>query len=871
MSRTKKSLIQVITIFFLTFFCILASPAIARIPQVRPVHQSLMQSASQSAEALVQSGRSQFDARRFTEAVTLLQQAVQTYQSENDSMGQAIALGNLAQTYQQLGQWQDAERALGQSLKLLESVSDGSARQSVLAQVLEAQGSLQFAQGQSEQAIETWEQAVQLYQQGDDVDGVVRSRISQAQALQTLGRYRRAIALLNDLAPMLQRQPNNFNKAQSLRSLGDALRVAGSLDQSVQVLQQSLAMAQTLGSTEAIAAVYLSLGNTARAQENISEALNYYQQAIQPTVPINLRIQSQLNQLSLLLDHQRWSEAEALVSGIQAQIETLPNGQMVDTQINFAYNLSRLKQRASLPTISWVDIAQRLTQARVAAAEMGDRRTESYALGILGSLYEQTQQWEISKDLTDQALQKAQALNATDIMYRWQWQQGRLLKAQGAETEAIAAYDTAVDTLRSLRRDVVVSNLNFQLSFRQQTEEPLYRELIGLLLKAEKPAQQNLQKARQVITSLQVLQLENFLQEPCADATPEALEKILDQEAPTAAIFYPIILENSLEVIYKLPQDDQLHHYRSSVSASELKQTIKQLQLDLEEEYTFEAVKSGAEKLYGWMIQPARKTLQGKGINTLVFALDSILRNVPMTVLHDGEQYLVENYAIALAPDLSLPNPQTLQAEQLKVLAVGLTDPPKAVKDVPVNFAQLKNVNQELDAIASSGIPMTALRDQAFTGERFNTAINRGSFSIVHLATHGQFSSDPQNAFLLTSNGEIGINDLDSLFRVRGQLRPDNVELLILSACETAIGDELAALGIAGAAFRAGARSAIASLWTLDDAFGVEFTREFYRHVGQPGVTKAKALQLAQKSLLANPQYEHPRYWATYVLIGNWL
>jgi len=271
------------------------------------------------------------------------------------------------------------------------------------------------------------------------------------------------------------------------------------------------------------------------------------------------------------------------------------------------------------------------------------------------------------------------------------------------------------------------------------------------------------------------------------------------------------------------------------------------------------------------MIQPARETLQGKGINTLVFALDSVLRNVPMTVLHDGEQYLVENYAIALAPDLSLPNPQTLQAEQLKVLAVGLTDPPKAVKDVPVNFAQLKNVNQELDAIASSGIPMTALRDQAFTGERFNTAINRGSFSIVHLATHGQFSSDPQNAFLLTSNGEIGINDLDSLFRVRGQLRPDNVELLILSACETAIGDELAALGIAGAAFRAGARSAIASLWTLDDAFGVEFTREFYRHVGQPGVTKAKALQLAQKSLLANPQYEHPRYWATYVLIGNWL
>jgi CHAT domain-containing protein/predicted negative regulator of RcsB-dependent stress response len=878
MRRKIKSSIKFLITFSLTIIlCFLSASAIALNPQAPLVQQKL---SATNTQALEQAGKVQFDTRHFTDAAMLLQQVVQSYQAENDPLGQAIALGNLALAYQQLGQWQDAERAIAESLKLLENVESTA----VLAQVLETQGSLQFAQGQSQQAWNTWEQAVQLYQQADDNAGLIRSRINQSQALQRLGRYRRTIATLTDLAEILRSQPDNLVKVVGLRSLGDALRVADSLAESERILQQSLSMAKGLdvpGRDNAIAEAYLSLGNTAYAQQNFTAALGYYQQANQLSATVNTRLSSQLNQFSLLLDQQQWNAAKELLADIQVQLDALPpSGALLDAQMNFAYHLIRLKQATELPALGWVDIARMLTQVKVQAVEWGDRRAASYALGILGSLYEKTEQWEIAQDLTGQALQQAQAINNTDILYRWQWQQGRLLGALHKDTAAIAAYDAAVQTLRSLRRDVVVSNINFQFAFRQQTEEPLYREFLDLLLQPETPEQNkleparqraNLGKARQVITSLQVLQLENFLQEPCADATPQELEKLLEKEAPTTAIFYPIILKDRLEVIYKLPQESQLQHYRSLVSADELRQTIRQLQLDLEEEYTFTAVQAGAQKLYRWMLEPARKVLQQKGIDTLVFALDGVLRNVPMAVLYDGKQYLMENYAIALAPDLSLPNPRSLQVDQLKVLAVGLTDPPKNVEGVPVNFAQLKNVNQELDSIAASRIPVAALRDQAFTGERFNTVINQAKFPIIHMATHGQFSSDPHNAFLLTSNGEIGINDLDSIFRVRGQLRPDLVELLILSACETAIGDDLATLGIAGAAFRAGARSAIASLWSLDDAFGVEFTRQLYQNLGQPGITKAVALQRAQKALLTNPQYEHPRYWATYVLIGNWL
>ncbi len=146
----------------------------------------------------------------------------------------------------------------------------------------------------------------------------------------------------------------------------------------------------------------------------------------------------------------------------------------------------------------------------------------------------------------------------------------------------------------------------------------------------------------------------------------------------------------------------------------------------------------------------------------------------------------------------------------------------------------------------------------------------------MHLATHGQFSSDPQDTFLLTaasglSDGKIVANDLAVLFRVRGRIQPDPIELLILSACETAVGDELATLGIAGTAIRAGARSVIATLWTLDDAPTVSFAEKFYESLGLPSVSKAEALRQAQLALLENPQFEHPRYWATYILAGNWL
>jgi CHAT domain-containing protein len=142
---------------------------------------------------------------------------------------------------------------------------------------------------------------------------------------------------------------------------------------------------------------------------------------------------------------------------------------------------------------------------------------------------------------------------------------------------------------------------------------------------------------------------------------------------------------------------------------------------------------------------------------------------------------------------------------------------------------------------------------------------------VIHLATHGQFSSKAEETFLLTWDGRIKVKDLDRLVRSRERENTNPIELLVLSACQTAAGDNRAALGLAGLAVRSGARSTLATLWSVRDQSTAEFMAEFYRELTQTDVSKAEALRQAQLALLKKPKYEHPFYWAPFVLVGNWL
>lgn len=850
-----------------------------------------------NSQQLLQQGRELFQSEQYSQAAEVWQQAVSALQASGDRLNQAQAYNLLSVAYQYLGKWSEAQQAISYSLSLLQSKENSSNHQnklSILAQAFSTQGHLQLALGKSEDALISWEKAADIYQQIKDTEGLVGSQINQAQAMQYLGLYRRAKKTLEEVETYLQNQEKSTLKATGLHSLGNAMRAIGELEKSRQLLQQSLQIAEELRYPATIAAVQFSLGNTANAlakraielddletgKTETQNAINYYQKSASASKLPELQVQAQLNQLNLLVENQQFDTAEKLRS--QIQLNQLPASRSaIYNRVNLAQTLMKLSlvDRASSKNGQFQinnDIAQILAKAIEQAKILKDAQSESYALGSLGRLYELNKQYKYAEKVTQKALILAQSINASDIVYKWQWQLGRLLKQMGENKKAIAAYTTAVETVKSLRSDLVAinsDNADVQFSFRESVE-PVYRELVDLLLDTPPLIretggvreagrdlnQDNLKQARLVIESLQLAELDNFFQEACLDAKPIQIDRV----DTTAAVIYPIILPQKLAVILALP-NEPLHYYATLKSENEIVTLLNEVQQDIGRiAGNNQLVLRSSQQIYDWIIRPAETEMKNAKVQTLVFVLDGLLRNIPMAALHDGQKYLIEKYSIALTPGLQLLPPKPLKTQEFKALAVGLSEARQG-------FNELPNVERELENIKIQVSTSEILLNQEFTDTNFQATLNAVPFPVVHIATHGQFSSSADKTFILTWNEEINVKELDNLLRRRGEQGENQpIELLVFSACETADGDSRAALGLAGVAVRAGARSTIATLWQVSDESTATLMTEFYRELAKLDVTKAEALRQAQLAVLKSDRYKLPYFWAPYVLVGNW-
>jgi CHAT domain-containing protein/lipopolysaccharide biosynthesis regulator YciM len=729
-----------------------------------------------------------------------------------------------------------------------------------MAQTLDIQGRLQFSLSQPEAALKTWERSAALYTQLKDSTGLIRAQINQSKALQSLGLYRRALAILSQVQETLQSQPDSVTKLAGLRSLGEILQAMGDLEKSNFVLQQSLALAQRLQISSEISRSLLSLGNTARAQEDLQDALSYYQKAAAAAPSVTHRVSSYLHQLSLLIQLKQPAGAKALLPQIQTQIEQLSLSRTkVNARIYLAQSLLKL---GSSNTVAKVSLETAVQEAQ----RLKDVRSQVYALGTLGELYEKTQQVPQAQAITQQALLLAQPLNAPDLSYRFQWQSGRLYKQQGNVKGAIAAYGEAVTALQSIQRDLTAINKDLQFSFRDSVE-PVYRDYVELLLQPngpQPPSQRNLKTARETIDALQVAEIANFLRVSCLDNTQVLIDEVTDKEDPNAAILYPILLSDRIAIILKQPQQPNLSYYSTNIPQDTVEATLENLRKALTQSNSQEVL-APAQTAYNWLLRPIESALESGTIKTLVFVLDGSLRNIPMAVLHDGRQYLIEKpYSIALTPGLRLLQPQTLQQQKLKALVAGLSESP-----LP-EFSPLPFVGTELQRIKSQ-LPSTELINQAFTPEALQSEIDSQALPIVHLATHGQFSSDPEQTFILTWSRRLTVSQLGSLLETSDRRKSTPIELLVLSACETIAGDRRAALGLAGVTIKSGARSTLATLWQINDESTSIFMKEFYEQLIQKKVSKAIAVNKAQRRLFQNANFQHPYYWAPYILLGNWL
>ncbi len=868
-----------------------------------PLAQAKSNSHQSNAQSLIAQAQKLYEAGNYTLAIKILQQAIEAFQTSGDQLGQAMALSNLALVVKQLGQIQTSYSYILKSLEILKT----NRNPQLLAQSLEIQGNLLLELGKTQEALDSWQQSVKIYTQLGDEVGKIRSLINLAQAEQTLGLYLQARTNLQELVKSVKKQPDSEMKITLLRSLGDVLQLVGELDKSKQSLQDSRDLAEKLQYPEQLAETLISLGNIQRgfgnsasnqqnaingerstplgyvtsdpnhsiskqASKSYQQAVQFYEQAATVSNSPVVQLQAKLNQLTVLLEMHNWSQAQQLYTDIQTRLNQIPlNQTAIFARINFALSLVHLKQATNVDILGWKDIAQNLATAIKQARSIDDQRSEAYALGALGGVYLETKDSDNAQKLTEEGLKIALSMRMGDIAYLWQWQLGYIFKMKNDIARAIASYEQAYNTLKSLRNDLVALNPDVQFSFRDNVE-PVYRQYVDLLLQLQdqsgQVSQKNLQKARTVIEALQFTELENFFRQACLQPSTKNIDEVVDKTGSQTAVIYPIILKDRLEIILKLPNNSELEHYTIKKQANEIEENLEQLQQAIAEPNEINNVKKYSGQVYDWLIKPRENKLVEMNIKTLVFVLDGSLRNIPIAVLYDSKEknFLIQKYAVALAPGLQLVDPKPLQRRKIYALTAGVSQEREFEKR---SFAPLKNVKDELDKIQSVIPKHKRLLNQNFTEDNVRYQIKEASYNVIHIATHGEFSSNAENTFILTWEQLLKVKNFDQLLRLGNSSKSRAIELLVLSACQTAVGDKRAALGLAGIAVRAGARSTLATLWSVDDKSTADLMIKFYKELEDPKLTKAEALQRAQLDLI--DQYEIPYFWAPYVLVGNWL
>jgi CHAT domain-containing protein len=380
----------------------------------------------------------------------------------------------------------------------------------------------------------------------------------------------------------------------------------------------------------------------------------------------------------------------------------------------------------------------------------------------------------------------------------------------------------------------------------------------------------------------------------------ESLAGVARQTNLNPAVVYAIAHPQELQLVVITPDGLPITRSIPAASRSALRGKVTELLSEITNPHktNTKSYLSAAVQLYQWLIAPIEAELQGRNVDLLMFSLDAGLRGIPLAALHDGEQFLIEKYRLGLIPSVTLTDARYKNLNNSRVLAMGASE----FKNPAIE--RLNAVPLELSFIGEKFKGAEYYLNEEFTPENLRDRRERKSFDIVHLATHVKFSSSgdaPQNrsddirgeSYIQFWNRPVPFDEIPHLGFQKG-----TVELLVLSACETAVGNQDAELGFAGLAVKMGVKSVLASLWQVDDDGTLALMSEFYRHLRtQDKTIKAEALRQAQLAMLrgevtveegrlrgtgeelelppeiaarfGDRRLSHPYFWASFTLIGS--
>ena len=565
------------------------------------------------------------------------------------------------------------------------------------------------------------------------------------------------------------------------------------------------------------------------------------------------------NQLRHELDHSNKTVARQVATTLVPLAEQLQsNRSTIALKISIADLLIRLTRLDSDGTSYEQQAVRLLRSAEQSAATLQLTTLQSYAIGHQGKLLVDQGKYQQARSKLGTAIFLANVDNSFESAYLWQWQSARAHRLEGHTELAIAGYQTAIQTLENVRKELIDGS---PFTYPQKIQ-PLFSELSNLLLTEARSSQGDqqqsyLQQVQFVLEQSKSAELQDYFQNDCV--IPDQTMDLNNIEVATAVI-YPVILPDRLEVLVNI--NDQIHQFVSNISSYELERLINDFRDQLQRDQGDDEYKEIGLEVYDVVFAQLNPLLQEQNIETLLVIPDGTLRTIPFAAIFDGSEFLIEKYAIATTPGISLTLPKTLDVERASVFAGGVSDAVQGfagLPGVPVELAKLKD-----------HYGAAVLQDKKFNRAAIRSELASDAYSIVHIATHGHFDSNPQESFLLTYDDRLTMDLLEQSIAGR-RLAGSPLEMLVLSACETAAGDNRAALGLAGVALKAGARSAIATLWKISDAATVQVIDEFYEQTAKDQLSKAQALRLAQTKLIHSEQFYHPTDWAPFLLIGNWL
>lgn len=436
----------------------------------------------------------------------------------------------------------------------------------------------------------------------------------------------------------------------------------------------------------------------------------------------------------------------------------------------------------------------------------------------------------------------------------------RALEIRGEASLARGDLDAATEAYRQARATLTRHRARLPGPQFAERARPALRRFADLLLRqaARTPSNQAaaIAEAVEALEDLKGAELREYLGDAClanlSPTTPEAF--------PNATLLYPVILADRVEIL--VASGGMYDRRRVELSGSELREQVIAFRQTLQDPTTPRYRKTGA-LLYDLLIRPDADRLIQPG-KTLVWVATGALRTVPLAALYDSQQkrFLIEQTAVAALPTLRIATAAPIDPKRARLLALGLAE-------ATAEFPALPAVEQEIDSVTRR-FDSTRLIGRDFTSATVAAQLNQEPYDLIHIASHGRFTERADERFLMTGSGRMSFETLAQLIAQSRHRTSRPIELLILSACETAIGDERASLGLGGLAVEMGARSAIAALWQVNDASTARLFEVFYDELAKPGAARSEALRRAQRRLLEDRLTRHPTYWAPFILINGW-